>query len=92
VPQDVRGELPGPAGQTQGGGFGQRPAEHIGGGPRTGAVGVLAFRGEQRSAGPGVVKIELAPHSGDEPAQVAVRAVDQGTSRGLGPLRREPLP
>src|SRR5262249_51193556 len=68
-----------------GGGLGQRPAEYIGGRPRTGAIRALALGGEQRSPGPGVVGAELAPHVLDEPPQATVRAVDQRHQPRLGP-------
>ncbi len=39
-----------------------------------------------------MVAVELAPDVLDEPAQAAVGALISGTSRGFGPLRRDPLP
>ena len=85
MPQHMRRQLARPGRQVPLGGLGQRPAEHIRGRPRAGAVPALALGGEQRGAGPGVVGVELAPHVLDEPAQVPVRAVDQRHQPRLRP-------
>jgi hypothetical protein len=73
------------------GGVGQRPAEHVVGRPGGRAVPVLALGREQRDAVPLVVVAELAPHILDEPAQVAVGAVDQRHQPRLGPLAARSL-
>jgi hypothetical protein len=77
VPQHVRGERVGPGGQVRGGGLGQAGAQRVGTDPAAGAVGVAAFGGEQRSSGPGVVGVEVAPDVLDEPPQGPARIVDQ---------------
>jgi hypothetical protein len=59
------------------GSLGQRPAEHVRRHPRARPVPALALGREQRRTGPGVIGVELASHVLDEPAQVAVRPVDQ---------------
>src|SRR5216684_6955539 len=75
--QDVGRDHIGPVRQVRLRGAGQGGTQRLVPDPGSRAVGVLAFRRQQRDAGAGVIVAELCPHVLDEPAQRRPGVVDQ---------------